>query len=125
MAFAMARRGDLPRVFARVHPRYRVPGRAVLAIGALAALVAATGTLTGVAAAASFAILIYYGLANLAALRMPPAARLYPNAVPLVGLVTCVVLALSLAPDVIATGGAILIAGLGLRFVARRSWRRV
>jgi APA family basic amino acid/polyamine antiporter len=119
MAFAMARRGDLPRVFARVHPRHQVPGRAVVAVGALAAVVAATGTLAGVAAAASFAILVYYGLANLAALRMPKAAKLYPDAVAWVGLVACAVLALSLAPKVIATGAALLAAGLGLRRLAR------
>lgn len=119
MAFAMARRGDLPRVLAEVHPRWGVPGRAVLAIGALAAVVAATGTLAGVAAAASFAILIYYGLANLAALRMPAAAKLYPDAVAIAGVAACSVLALSLALPIVLTGLGILAAGLGLRLLAR------
>ncbi len=121
MAFAMARRGDLPRVFAHVHPRHGVPDRAVLAVGALAAVVAATGTLAGVAAAASFAILVYYGLANLAALRMPRAERLYPDVVAAVGLVTCTVLALALPTRVIATGAAILAAGIGFRLLAMRT----
>lgn len=119
MGFAMARRGDLPSFFAHVHPRHGVPGRAVLAIGAVAAVVAATGTLAGVASAAAFAILIYYGIANLAALRMPASAKLYSNAVPVVGVTACSVLALSLAPPVILTGAALLAAGLALRATAR------
>jgi hypothetical protein len=43
----------------------------VLVIGAVAAVVAATGTLRGVASAAAFTILLYYAIANLAAMRMP------------------------------------------------------
>src|SRR5690606_29477988 len=82
MAFAMARRGDLPRVLEAVHPRHEVPGRAVLAVGAAAAVVAGTGTLAGVAATASFTILLYYGIANLAALRMPREAKLFSDIVP-------------------------------------------
>jgi APA family basic amino acid/polyamine antiporter len=123
MAFAMARRGDLPRVLEHVHPRYGVPGRAVLVIGAIAAVVAATGTLRGVASAAAFTILIYYGIANLSALRMPRGAKLYPDAVPAVGLVSCAALAVSLAPSVMLTGMGILAVGLALRwlFVARRT----
>ncbi|HSJ32237.1 MAG TPA: amino acid permease [Longimicrobiales bacterium] len=121
MGFAMARRGDLPRYLAAVHPRYAVPHRAVLVIGAIAAVVAATGTLRGVASAASFTILIYYGIANIAALRMPPAAKLYSDAIPVIGLVSCALLALSLTPPVIAIGTALLAGGLIARWVVRRT----
>jgi APA family basic amino acid/polyamine antiporter len=117
MVFAMARRGDLPRVLAHVHPRYAVPGRAVLAVGAAAALVAATGTLRSVAAAASFTILVYYGIANVAALRMPRRARRYSDLVPGLGGVGCLVLALSLTPRTIATGLVVLLAGVAVRFI--------
>lgn len=120
MAFAMARRGDLPRWLEAVHPIHGVPHRAVLAIGAAAALVAATGTLATVAAAASFTILVYYGIANVAALRMPTRAKLYPDAVPAFGAVTCVLLACSLAPGTIVTGLLVLATG----FVARAAVRR-
>lgn len=121
MMFAMARRGDLPAALADVHPRYGVPGRAVLLIGAIAAVVAATGTLRGVASAASFTILLYYGIANLAALRMPAAAKLYPDLVPIAGLSACVLLALSLAPSAIGAGLGILGVGVAGRLVA--TWR--
>lgn len=120
MTFAMARRGDLPGWLQHVHPRYAVPGRAVLAIGAIAAVVAATGTLRGVASAAAFAILLYYAIANLAALRMPRSAKLYPDAVPWVGMMSCVLLAFSLQPPVILSGIAVLLVGVGLRLLLRR-----
>lgn len=71
----MARRGDLPRFLARVHPRFDVPSRAIVAIGSIAALVAATGTLGQVAAAASFTFLLYYAITNVAALRMRSEAK--------------------------------------------------
>jgi basic amino acid/polyamine antiporter, APA family len=120
MTFAMARRGDLPGWLEHVHPRFDVPNRAVLVIGAAAAIVAATGTLRGVASAASFAILVYYWIANLAAYRMPAERKLVPDLVPFVGLGACTVLALSLSPRVILSGTALLIVGLALRRLLRR-----
>jgi basic amino acid/polyamine antiporter, APA family len=119
MVFAMARRDDLPSYLHQVHPRFGVPGRAVLLVGGIAMVVAATGTLRGVASAASFTILVYYGIANLAALRMPESAKLYPDLVPRFGLVACAVLALSLAQEVVMTGLVILALGAGAR-----GWRR-
>lgn len=115
MVFAMARRGDLPSLLAATHPDHSVPHRAVLIVGAIAAVVAATGTLRGVAEAAAFTILIYYWIANLAALRMPREAKLYGDFVPLFGLLACTVLALSLDPRAILTGVVILGAGLLVR----------
>ena len=115
----MARRGDLPSFLEHVHPRYGVPGRAVLLIGAVAAVVAATGTLRGVASAAAFTILIYYGIANLAALRMPRGFKLYPYFVAVTGLASCALLAVSLSPRIILTGCVVLLAGVTLRLLFR------
>jgi len=117
----MARRGDLPTSLQHVHPRYGVPDRAVLLIGAVATVVAATGSLRAVASAASFTILIYYGIANVAALRMPREQKLYSDVVPLVGLISCGVLAMSLALPVIATGSGVLIVGFAIRQLVRRA----
>lgn len=118
MAFAMARGGDLPRSLEQVEGG--VPRRAVLAVGAVAAVVAATGTLAGAAASAAFAILVYYGIANAAALRLPPEAKRYPRAVAWAGLVSCAGLALSLAPGTLAAGALVLVAGFGVRAVVQR-----
>jgi APA family basic amino acid/polyamine antiporter len=119
MTFAMARRRDLPAFLEHVHPEHGVPGRAVVMIGALCAIVAATGTLGQVAAAAAFTILVYYGIANLAALRMPRAQKLFHDAVPLFGLLACTVLAFSLSLATVLTGVAILAVGFAVRFASR------
>lgn len=119
MVFAMARRGDLPTGLAHVHPGSGAPVRAVLVVGAAAAAMAAWGSLGGIAAAASFAILLYYGIANFAALRMPRDAKLFPDAVPVTGLAACAVLAVSLSPATVAAGMATLAAGFGVRAVVR------
>ena len=119
MAFAMARRGDLPPYIAHVHPKHGVPGRGVLLIGGFSAVVAGTGTLAAVASAASFTILVYYGIANLAALRMPRSAKLFPDAVAVFGLLTCALLALSLGTTTILVGTGILAVGVLVRWVVR------
>ncbi|HSJ24500.1 MAG TPA: amino acid permease [Longimicrobiales bacterium] len=119
MAFAMAARRDLPAMLDKVHANWGVPGRAVLVIGVIAAVVAATGTLRGVASAASFTILVYYGIANVAAFKMPREAKLFPDAVPIAGVTACALLALSLSRGVILTGLAVLAAGVLVRVLAR------
>ncbi|HEV7589586.1 MAG TPA: APC family permease [Longimicrobium sp.] len=119
MVFAMARGGDLPGWLAKVDAVSSSPRRAVVLVGVAAAGAAAFGTLRAVAPAASFAILLYYAVANLAALRMPRAAKLYPDAVPAVGLVGCLVLAASLSWRTAAVGMAVLAAGFVVRAAAR------
>ncbi|HEX2201893.1 MAG TPA: hypothetical protein VHG91_01275, partial [Longimicrobium sp.] len=76
-------------------------------------------SLRAAAAAASFAILLYYGVANLAAWRMPAGARLYPRFVPALGLVACGVLAAALPPRTALAGVAVLAAGFVVRALVR------
>ena len=88
----------------------------------VALVVTLTGTLRGVASAAAFTILIYYGIANWAALRMPRGAKLFPDLVPLVGMAACVLLALSLSPKTVLTGIVVLLVGVVARFaIVRRT----
>ena len=123
MLFAMARRGDLPRAFERVHETHHVPHVGILATGAVIVALAVFGTLEVVVAAAAFTILVYYGIANLAALRMDPADRLFPTWVPVLGLTSCLLLAASLAPVTIATGLGLLAVGFGFRWAFLRIGR--
>jgi basic amino acid/polyamine antiporter, APA family len=117
MVFAMARRRDLPGSLDRVDPVHGVPRRAVLLVGSVIVAVALVGTLTWIVAAATFAILVYYGITNLAALRMPLEDRLYPRAIPVLGLSFCLLLAASQRPRTMASGVALLAVGFGLRRV--------
>lgn len=117
MTFAMARNGDLPRPLSAVDAASGVPRRAVLGVGIVGSIIAAAGSLGAVASAAAFTILLYYGIANLAALRMPRALKRYPDWIPAFGLLACGVLALSLDLPTIVTGLVVLGVGAGLRVV--------
>jgi basic amino acid/polyamine antiporter, APA family len=121
MVFAMARKGDLPRALEHVHPAHAVPDRAVLLAGAIIVTVALLGTLQWVVAAATFTILVYYTITNLAALRMPAEKKLYPAWVAVLGMVFCIVLAASQRPSIIASGLALLALGFALRMALLRS----
>jgi basic amino acid/polyamine antiporter, APA family len=120
MFFAMSRRRDLPAVLDHVHPRHGIPDRGVLLTSVFLVLVALFGTLEVIISAASFTILLYYSIANLSALRMNPEDKLFPNWVPVLGLISCLTLAATLQPAVIASGLALLALGFVLRWIFRR-----
>lgn len=120
MMLAMARRRDLPSVLERVSERHAVPGLAIVATGVIIALLAAFGSLPFVAAAASFTILLYYTVTNLAALRLPKAHKRFSSWVAWVGLATCLGLAASLPPATMVAGGALLAFGLTGRWLYLR-----
>jgi basic amino acid/polyamine antiporter, APA family len=121
MIFAMARRRDLPGFFDHVHPKHAIPDRGLFLTGVVMLLVALFGTLEVIVSAAAFTILIYYSIANLAALRMRPQDRLFPILVPVLGLISCLTLAATLDPPIIISGVGLLIAGFILRWIYRRA----
>lgn len=92
VVLAMARRGDLPRGLAVVHAHS--PRRAVLVTGAAIGGLALIGSVKTTWTFSAFSVLVYYAIANLCALRQPAAERIFPRAVPVLGLVCCVGLAL-------------------------------
>ncbi len=102
----MARDGHLPRGLAAVHPRYRVPHRAELAVGAVVAAVASVADLRGAIGFSSFAVLAYYAVANASAWTL--GAR---RVVPTVGLLGCVLLAFSLPTTSVLAGVLVLAVG--------------
>jgi basic amino acid/polyamine antiporter, APA family len=111
-SLAMARRGDLPRWLAAVHPRYRVPHHAELALGVLVSVLVATTDLRGVIGFSSFGVLTYYGIANASALTQPQAQRRWPRALHVLGVVGCVTLAFTL--PLVSIVAALAVLGLGL-----------
>ncbi|WP_127131340.1 APC family permease [Georgenia sp. SYP-B2076] len=118
-AFAMARERDLPVWLAAVHPRFHLPRRAeagVAAIVVVAVLVADVRELIGFS---STGVLLYYGIANLAALTQGGDARRYPRPLQVLGLVGCLALVASLPPASVLPGLGVLVLGLAIR-AARR-----
>ncbi|MFD0435593.1 APC family permease [Streptomyces chartreusis] len=122
---AMARDRHLPGALAAVHPRFQVPHRAELAVGAVVAVLAATVDVRGAIGFSSFGVLAYYAVANASAWTLgSPAARV----VPAVGLLGCVVLAFSLPGVSVAVGAGVLAVGVAAygvrRWVAGRAGAR-
>lgn len=117
---AMAREGDLPRALAAVHPRFRVPHRAEAVLGLVVVLLVLTVDLRGAIGFSSFGVLLYYLVANLAALTQDPAHRRYPRGLQLLGAAGCVLLAATLPVGAVLGGLAVLAAGVLARLVARR-----
>jgi APA family basic amino acid/polyamine antiporter len=119
--FAMASKGDFPRWLAAVHPRYRVPHRAELAVGAAVALLAGLVDLRSAIGFRSFAVLIYYAIANAAAWTLAKEQRRWPRAIAGLGLLGCGALALTLPITSVAIGAGILGAGALLYLLRRRA----
>jgi basic amino acid/polyamine antiporter, APA family len=109
---AMARDGHLPRVLAAVHPRYKVPHRAELAIGVVVAILAAFTDIRHAIGFSSFAVLTYYAVTNASALTLRKDEGKSPRIVPVVGLVGCVTLAFFMPARSILAGLAVSLIGV-------------
>lgn len=113
--FAMADGGDLPRRLAAVHPRYRVPHLAGIAVAGLVVVAVLLADLRGALGFSSFCVLVYYAVANSAAwtLREGQVAR----AVAVAGLAGCLVLAFTLPGPSVLAGLAVLVVGVLVRLL--------
>jgi basic amino acid/polyamine antiporter, APA family len=113
---AMARDRHLPHALAGVHPRFAVPHRAELAVGAVVAVVAALADVRSAIGFSAFAVLVYYAIANASAM------TLNRKLIPVIGLAGCVLLA-ALLPVASVVAGAGVVA-LGAAVYAMRRLRR-
>lgn len=120
MMLAMGRRNDLPPFFQKIHSRYKVPHLGILFTGLLILLLTLTGSFEFIVRAASFTILLYYSITNISALRQPRTDQRYGRVIPLLGLIGCLVMSVSLPLNVILVGVGLLIAGFLLRFLFHR-----
>ncbi|MGA4837628.1 APC family permease [Streptomyces sp. G45] len=116
---AMARDRHLPTALAAVHPRFKVPHRAELAVGAAVVVLVATVDVRGAIGFSSFGVLAYYAVANASAWTLTSAEGRPPRAVPVVGLLGCLALAFALPLSSVLSGAAVLALGAGV-FAVRR-----
>jgi APA family basic amino acid/polyamine antiporter len=117
--FAMAADGELPRWLAAVHPRYRVPHRAEVAVALAVGATVAVADVRGAIGFSSCTVLVYYAITNAAALTVGAHERRWPRALAVAGLAGCALLALTLPPPAVVAGFALLLAGLGARGAVR------
>ena len=121
--FAMAANRDLPGALAAVHPRYRVPHRAELAVAGLVAVAVLAVDLRGAIGFSSTLVLVYYAVANAAAWTLGPGERRWPRWLAGAGLAGCLLLAASLPVSSVLAGAAVLGVGAAV-WVVRRSRRQ-
>jgi amino acid transporter len=80
-SLAMARHRDLPGWLSAVHPRYRVPHHAEVALAVVVSVLVATLDLRGVIGFSSFGVLVHYAIAiaNASAFTQPAEDRRWPR----------------------------------------------
>ncbi|MDJ0392919.1 amino acid permease [Rhodococcus sp. G-MC3] len=120
--FAMARDHHLPHRLASIHPRFGSPYRAELVVGAVVTGLAATVDVGDAIGFSSFAVLVYYAIANVSAWTLTTTEGRPARIVPAVGLLGCVTLALALPLPSTIAGIGVLAAG-AITYRVRMSWR--
>ncbi|PRB40108.1 amino acid permease [Arthrobacter sp. MYb23] len=119
-SLAMAREHDLPHWLSAVHPRYKVPHRAEIALAAVICVIIAVADLRGAIGFSSFGVLLYYLVANVAAYTQPGEDRRYPKFLQVAGAVACVVLVATLPPISAGVGVLMFAVGIVYRLVRLR-----
>jgi basic amino acid/polyamine antiporter, APA family len=129
---AMARRRDLPGFLDAVHPRFRVPHRAEIAVAVAVVVLVSLVDLRGAIGFSSVTVLVYYAIANASALTLPrgdSASALtlgrdrFGTPLAALGLVGCLVLAVTLPWRSTVAGFAVLAVG-ALWYLVRARRRR-
>ena len=108
---AMARRHDLPFALAQLNTERSSAPRAVWATALVMLLLVIGGDLRLAWSLSAFTVLVYYGITNLAALRVPQTQRFVPRWVSVIGLVSCLALVLFIEPLILYLGSALVLVG--------------
>ena len=119
---AMARERDLPAWLAGVHPRFRVPHHAEVALAIAVCALVLIVDLRGAIGFSSFGVLLYYLVANLSAYTQPRDQRRFPRALQILGAAGCLTLVATLPVSAILAGLAVFAIGAGYRAI--RIFRR-
>jgi APA family basic amino acid/polyamine antiporter len=111
--FAMARDHYLPQQLSAVHPKFKTPYCAEVAVGVVVAVLAGTAEVRSAIGFSSFSVLVYYAIANASAW------TLGGRIVPTVGFIGCLVFAFALPLNSVLLGTAVLLVGTAAYAVRR------
>ncbi|MFD3513114.1 APC family permease [Streptomyces sp. NPDC058657] len=126
LAYGMAKDGLLPSFLARVLPGRRTPVAAIATTTLLSLLLALTGEVDTLASTLVLLLLVVFFLVNTALLVLrrdtgAPGHFRVPTAIPVLGALSCVLLATQVEAEVWLRGGLVLVVGVVLGvFAARR-----
>ncbi|PSK74585.1 amino acid permease [Streptomyces sp. CS149] len=129
LAYGMARDGLLPRFLTKVLPGRRTPWASIAATTALSLLLALTGDVSTLASTLVLLLLVVFFLVNTSLLVLrrdttPGPHFRVPTAVPVLGALSCVLLATQIEHEVWLRGLVVLAVGGGLGAVAAVRSRR-
>lgn len=113
---AMGRRGDMPAAMANIDKAGQSPYAAVIVTGCVIVGLCSLGDVKTTWSFSAFTVLVYYAITNLSALQLTDKERLYPRALSVLGLCSCLGLAFWVEPSAWLAGLAVLAAGLIWRF---------
>ena len=119
-SLAMARNRDLPGWLAAVHPRFKVPHHAELALAVIVSILVLFTDLRGVIGFSSFGVLVYYGIANASAFTQPAGQRRWPRGLYILGVIGCVILIVTLPRESVIAGLVMFAVGLAGRWLILR-----
>jgi APA family basic amino acid/polyamine antiporter len=92
-----------------------------VALAAVICVLVMTVDVSGAIGFSSFGVLLYYLVANLAALTQDRDWRRFPKALQILGVIGCLILTATLPVSAVLTGTVVLIVGITLRLVRLRS----
>lgn len=118
---AMGRRHDVPAAAGTLNASGTTPVVATIVVGLIIGGLALLGDVRTTWSLSAFTVLVYYGLTNAAALRLPADDRLYPRLFSWLGLVGCLFLAFWVDVWVWVLGLGLIVVGL----IWRAVWRSV
>ena len=125
VALAMGEARELPKWFGEVHPRFKVPRHAVLAIGVFVFAVVLVFDLRQILPLASFYLLVWFAITHYSALQLTTEQRLFSRFFSWFGLAGCFVLLFFIPPLILSIGVVTLALVTGIRFIARRQLRAI
>ena len=128
--FTMARDGAMPRIFAKVHPKFQTPHISIIVLGVLTVLLITTNSMIYIASLSLFADLFYYviGIAAAYGLRKkkPDMARPYRTPFIEIGVPVSIIIYLimmtQLNSEALWTGIVWCALGLIIFFICRRKY---
>jgi APA family basic amino acid/polyamine antiporter len=117
----MARNRDLPAVLSRISPSHNVPALLTIVVGVAVVVLILVGDIRDVIGFSSVGVLVYYLVANLAALHQRGEDRRYPKWMQVLGAALCAVFVVTLPVWSVVGGLSVLAIGIVGRLVFRRS----